>query len=182
MSSGPSHLGSARGASRSGCLIALYVVLGLAVLILLAGGLGVWVFLRSETGQKVWRTVTAGVTLTREATRAPGTDALRAGGCSQALVVPTGRVVELLGEFVPEVRTGGRDAGAFGEQTVVLCQVDTGDAMPPDCAEVARVYAGAAPAAPERFGVVVQVRGQRNAVCQGSYARDGSFLDPPEPE
>lgn len=164
--------------SRSGCLIALYVLLAFGIVTLVLVAAGAWVFLRSETGQRVTQAVTEGISLTREAQSAPGTEALRAAGCSQAMVIPTGRMLELASEFAAEARTDpGADAGPFGEASVVMCQLDVVDDAP-DCPEVARVYAGAVPDGPERFGVVVQQENGRRPVCQGSYGRDGSVLEP----
>lgn len=168
-------------ARRSGCFIAVAVVLGLLVLVLVAGGIGAWLFLRSETGQRVRQTVSAGISLTRDAARAPGTEALRAAGCTEAMVVPTGRVFELLGEFAPEANRGnGPDADALREPIVVFCQLDVVDDRAPDCGEVARVYTGALQDPPERFGVMVLGEGRRGRVCEGAYARDGSRLDLPD--
>jgi hypothetical protein len=165
--------------SRSGCLIAVYIIAAAVALIVVVVGLGAWLFLRSDTGQRVRRTVTEGIALTREATRAPGTEALRAGGCAQAMVIPAGRITELVGEFAPEARGDRPDTNPFADDIVVLCTLDTIDDTSPDCTRVARVYAGAVPEAPERFGVVVQGQGRGKVVCQGSYAPDGSRVDPP---
>lgn len=161
-------------ASRSGCLIALYVMLGLGAFVLVAGAIAVWLFLRSETGQRLTETVSSGIALTREATTAPGTAELRAAGCSQAMVIPTARMLELFGQELPEADP---DADTFNEATVVLCQRATDDAGAPDCADVARIYGDAVPDAPPRFGVVVQGAGRGDAVCEGAYGPDGTLLD-----
>ncbi len=160
--------------SRSGCLLALYIALGLGAVMIVMTGIGIWLFLRSETGQKLVDVASDGIALVREATQAPGTEALRAAGCSQAMVIPTSKVLKLVGEFAPDARRELPES--FADGTLVMCQLNTRDGEGPDCAEVARVYARAAPQAPERFGVMVQNQRQGQAKCQGSYARDGSFL------
>jgi hypothetical protein len=60
----------------------------------------------------------------------------------------------------------------------VFCQLDVLDDTAPDCGDVARVYAGGVEDGPERFGVMVQGRGRRGTVCEGSYGRDGSPVEP----
>jgi hypothetical protein len=90
------------------------------------------------------------------------------------MVIPTSKVVKLLGEFAPNARQELPES--FADGTLIMCQFTTADGEGPDCAEVARVYAGAAPQAPERFGVIVQNQRRRQPQCQGSYARDGSFV------
>jgi len=159
---------------RSGCLIALYIVLGIGTLLVITAGIGTWLFLRSERGQKLIEVATNGIDLARKASQAPGTDALRKAGCSQAMVIPTSQVLKLVGEFGPDVSREMPESLRDG--TLVMCQLATKDDAGPDCAAVARIYAAAAPQSPERFGVIVQNQRGRQAKCQGSYARDGSFL------
>jgi hypothetical protein len=161
-------------AQRSGCLTAVYVALGLGLLMLLATGIGIWVFLRSETGQRVMEAAREGITHAREAASAPGTGALRGAGCDQAMVLPLGRIFEILG-VTPGSRGGRSGTRRLPSETVVLCQLSRLDAGP-DCAGVARVYADAVPTAPERFAVLVQALGGRSK-CEGIYAPDGSFLE-----
>ena len=63
-----------------------------------------------------------------------------------------------------------------GVGTMVVCQVSGNQDNVPTCADVARVYAAAVAEAPERFGVSVQ--GARGASCDGTFARDGAFVEP----
>lgn len=163
--------------SRSGCLTALYIMLGIGVVLLLITGIGIFLFARSEQGQKLISGISEGISLVREASQAPGTDALRAAGCTQAMVMPTAKMIELLSQINPEVRQEVPELG--GDGTLVLCQPASADAGP-GCEEVARIYAGAAPQAPEQFGVMVQPQRGSEPKCQGTYARDGSFLGPLE--
>lgn len=152
-------------------------MLGIGVVLLLITGIGIFLFARSEQGQKLISGISEGISLVREASQAPGTDALRAAGCTQAMVMPTAKMIELLSQINPEVRQEVPELG--GDGTLVLCQPASADAGP-GCEEVARIYAGAAPQAPEQFGVMVQPQRGSEPKCQGTYARDGSFLGPLE--
>ena len=49
----PEPIGPGGPKERSGCLVALYVVLGLGLLLIVIAGIGSWLFLRSEQGQRV---------------------------------------------------------------------------------------------------------------------------------
>ena len=158
---------------RSGCLLALYIMLGIGATLLVVTGIGIFLFARSEQGQKLIKVASEGISLARDAAQAPGTNELRAAGCSQAMVMPTARMIELLGEISPDARKELPET--FNVGTLVLCQLDSSGDTGPDCDQVARIYADAAPNAPERFGVMVQPR-QGQAKCEGSYGRDGTFL------
>jgi hypothetical protein len=166
--------------SRSGCLIAVYIMLGLGALVLVAGGIGVWLFLRSERGQNVMKMAREGMTLAREAASAPGTAELRAAGCSQAMVMSSARMRDLIGD-VPAQGDDGK-ASASTTQTMLFCQLATSDGVGPDCGEIARAYAKAVPDAPERISVVVRGAGIGGNRCQGVFARDGVLVEPLERE
>ena len=171
---GPPPLpGAAPRKGRSGCLTALYIVLGLGVAAMLLGGIGLWVFLRSETGQKLVGGVRGSITLLSEAARAPGTPELRAAGCSQALVLPMRRMRELFGDIASGDTDGSEPAHAG--DTVVFCQITSSESSNLDCGEVARIYTETVKDAPERF--VVTVQGGSSQQCQGRYARDGSLIE-----
>jgi hypothetical protein len=60
--------------------------------VVVATGIGIWVFLRSERGQKLIEVASDGINLARKAAQAPGTATLRAPGCTQAMVIPTSQV------------------------------------------------------------------------------------------
>jgi hypothetical protein len=158
---------------RSGCLTALYIVLGLGLVALVVLIVGGWLFLRSETGQQVMTTVREGVTLAQEASTAPGTEALRDAGCGQALVMSAARLRDVAGAIVTGLPEG---AGLAGAERVLFCQASRGGDPPPACADLVRRYAGAVDDAPDRMAVLVQVAGQSDAACQGVYSPDGTFL------
>ena len=164
------------GRKRPGYLIVIYVVLGLLAFFLVTGGLGIWLFLRSETGQKVVSTVGKGITLMQQASKAPGTEQLREHGCTGAMVIPFERMMDVVKEFAPDAEKEFNRDELPGDGTMVVCQVSSEAGNAPMCADVARIYAAAVPQAPERFGVSVQ--GPRRAACEGTYARDGTFIEP----
>lgn len=158
-----------------GYLIVLYVVLGLVAFFLVTGSLAAWMFLRSETGQRVVTTFSKGMTLLQEASTAPGTAQLRALGCNGALVIPLDRAADILKQISPEAASSLESIPGHG--TMVVCQIRT-DEPAIGCAEVARTYANAVPSAPDQFGVTVQ--GRSKARCQGNYTRDGTLAPSPD--
>ena len=90
------------------------------------------------------------------------------------------RMIEVLKEIVPEGAEQPSVEQFPGNGTVIVCQLGAGAIDPPDCAEVARTYGSAVQDAAPRFGVIVQEAGNRKARCQGTYARDGQFIEPLE--
>jgi len=165
---------------RSGCLLALYIVLGVGAVLLVVTVVGLFLFARSETGQRLITTAREGITLAQEAQRAPGTDALRAAGCSQAMVMPMGRMLELVGEVAPQASAEIRGASELRDDTFVFCELDTETHPDLECSDIARIYGEAVPNAPERFGVAIQPERGRETKCSGSYGRDGTLIEPLE--
>jgi hypothetical protein len=165
---------------RSGCLTVLYVVLGLFALMTVTFGVGTCMFMRSETGQKVIRTVGEGISVMREASTAPGTKELRAAGCEIAMVMAFNRIAEVLKEIAPEVAEQATIEQMPGNGTLIMCQLGSNPIESLDCARVARTYGSAVQDAAPRFGVILQESGAREPRCQGIYARDGEFIEPLE--
>ena len=161
---------------RPAYLIVIYVVLGLLGFFLVTGGIGIWMFLRSETGQKIVSTVGKSMTLMQQATKAPGTQELRARGCTNAMVIPVGKMAELVRGMSEDAARDFEQSMLPGGGTIVMCQMSVASASnAPSCADVARIYAGAVSDAPERFGVTVQSRNKSS--CDGMYTRDGTFVE-----
>lgn len=154
----------------------LYVVLGLAGFFLITSFIALWMFLHSETGQKVVSTLGKSFTLMQQASQAPGTPELRARGCTTAMVIPFDKMMEVFREIAPEMDREIDRATLRGDGTMVFCQVSTENTSAPACADVARTYAQAVPQAPERFGVTVQ--GPKGKGCDGTFERDGTFVAP----
>ena len=165
---------------RSGCLTVLYVVLGLFALMAVTFGVGTCMFIRSDRGQKVIRTVREGISVVREASTAPGTKELRAAGCEVAMVMAFSRITEVLKEIAPEVAEQATLEQMPGNGTLIMCQLRSSTVDAPDCARVARTYGSAVRDAAPRFGVILQESGAREPRCQGIYARDGRFIEPLE--
>jgi hypothetical protein len=163
-------------AKRSGYTTVLYVVLGLVGFFVLTTIVGVVVFVRSDTGKRIIDTVGRSVTVFQQASSAPGTEQLRAHGCTRALVIPFDKLADIMREMAPDAARDINRRQLPGEGTMVLCQVTTSETPAPACADVARVYAEAVPASPARFGVTVQLRNK--AVCDGKYTRDGTYVEP----
>jgi hypothetical protein len=154
--------------------MALYIMLGLGTLVVVATGIAAWLFFRSEQGQKVVKAVSESMTVMQQATQAPGTTELRKAGCTQAMVLHSAELLEKLGEIFPEAPKEIPDSAGG---TFVMCQINS-NTEGLDCPAVARIYAKAVPDAPESFGVMVQSQRVASAdtKCQGTYARDGTFL------
>jgi len=159
---------------RPAYLIVIYVVLGLVGFFLVTGGIGIWLFLRSETGQKIVSTVGKSMTLMQQASKAPGTQELRGLGCTNAMVIPVGKMAEIVRSVSEDAARDFERSTLPGDGTIVMCQVRASSDAP-SCAEVARAYAKAVPEAPERFGVMVQSRNK--SACDGKYTRDGTLIE-----
>jgi len=167
---------------RSGFLTFLYLLLGLGAVLALVGGIALYVFFRSEQGQRVLELAREGSELLIEASQAPGTDELRGAGCEQALVARAGRILDLVRRFDPEGAAFGdggeaMDLGSLeGETPVVVCTQKAGSAGTPDCETAARLYASAQAAQPDRFVVLMVTRQESLAGCSGIYGPDGTRL------
>ncbi len=160
----------------------LYFVLGLGAVVGLVGGVGLYLFLRTEQGQKILTVARQGSALLSEAALAPGTSELRSIGCETALAVPAGKIADLFRQLEPAGRTseieerflsvGGLDA----DTPVVFCAQRRGQAGTPDCASAAKVYASVLAPPPARFVVLMAPRRGDLAGCSGVYAPDGTRL------
>jgi hypothetical protein len=158
--------------ARSGCLTVLLVVLALCVLTVIGVAVAGWMFVRSETGQKVIQTARDGIAMAKDAATAPGTQALREGGCAQAMVMPVKPMLELLGKIAPEARSEVAKELPSGS-TMVFCEVARDNQPPLTCAEVARIYSEAVPGSNEPFAVTVRTRGSGKALCEGTFDPTG---------
>lgn len=174
---------------RSPFVTLLYFLLGLMFVVALVGGVGLYLFLRTDQGKKILEVARQGSALLSEAAVAPGTSELREIGCETALVVPAGKIVELFGQLEPQVRMGELERGfvSVGRLSagtpVVFCAQKRGQAGTPDCASAARAYASAVKPPPERFAILMTPRRGDLAGCSGIYAPDGARVaDLPNPD
>ncbi len=171
---------------RSPFVTFLYFLLGLGAVVLLVGGVGLYLFFRTERGQQVLTLAREGTALLAEAAMAPGTGELRGAGCETALAIPAGKIVDLFRQLgadtgAGEIGEGVLSAGDLSAETpVVFCaQKQPGV---PDCSVAARVYASVVSPAPDRFVVLMAPRQGDLAGCSGIFAPDGTRLgDLPDP-
>jgi hypothetical protein len=167
---------------RSPFVTFLYFMLGLGAVLLLVGGVGIYLFLRTEQGQRVLTIAREGGALLAEAAMAPGTGELRSIGCETALVVPAGKIVDLFRQLDPEGKAGEVGEGFLavgglaGDTPVVFCSQRRGQAGTPDCTSAAKVYASTQVPPPARFVVLMAPRQGDLAGCSGIFAPDGTRL------
>jgi hypothetical protein len=172
----PEPIGPGGPKQRSGCLVGLYVILGLGMLLIVVGGIAFWLFLRSDEGQRMLAAARQGVEWAEEAAQAPGTAELREFGCETAVVTTFDQMLELAAELFPEEAGAELEENPLADETLVLCMIGFFSDAAVDCAGVARVYGAAVPDAPERFVVMTQKQGRGKGECQGFFAPDGRFL------
>ncbi len=172
---------------RSPFVTFLYFLLGLGGVLLLVGGVGLYLFVRTDQGKKMVTVFREGTALLAEAALAPGTGELRGIGCETALVVSAGKIVDLFRQLDPEGKAGevGQGFLAVGDLAtdtpVVFCQQKRGQAGTPDCASAAKVYASVTSPPPARFVVLMAPRSGDLAGCSGIFGPDGTRLaDLPE--
>jgi len=181
---------------RSPLLTFLYFLLGLGAVLAFVAGVGLYLFLRTEQGEKILTIARQGSALLAEATLAPGMDELRSIGCETALAVPAGKIVALFRQLEPEGRKGEVEEGFLSvggldaDTPVIFCAQKSGQAGTPDCASAGKVYASVQATPPARFVVLMAPRRGDLAGCSGIYAPDGTRLadlpkvvpsDPPPP-
>ncbi len=158
----------------------LYFLFGLVFVVALVGGVGLYLFLRTDQGKKILAVAREGSALLSEAAVAPGTSELRSIGCETALVVPAGKIGDLFGQLEPQVPLGELERGfasvgrLAAETPVIFCAQKRGQAGTPDCASAARAFAGAVDPPPERFAILMAPRRGDLAGCSGLYAPDGT--------
>ncbi|CAG0961026.1 hypothetical protein MYXO_00760 [Myxococcaceae bacterium] len=167
--------------SRSPIVTLVYFVLGLGAVLLLLGGVGMFLFLRTEQGQKILTLAREGRALLAEASSAPGTTELRDVGCEAALVLPAGKIADLLRQLEPaarsdEIGAGFLSAGSLPAETpVVFCSQRQPGV--PDCSAAARIYSAALAQPPERFVVLMAPRQGALAGCSGVFGADGTRVE-----
>jgi hypothetical protein len=174
---------------RSPFVTFLYFILGLGAVLLLVGGVGLYLFLRTDQGQRIVTLAREGGALLAEAATASGTVELRDIGCETALVVSAGKIVDLFRQLDPDGKAGEVGEGflAVGglaaETPVVFCSQKRGQAGTPDCTSAAKVYGSTQLPPPARFVVLMAPRQGDLAGCSGIFGPDGTRLaDLPKPD
>ena len=155
------------GCSR-GCLVALLVVGGVALLGGLVGAFALWRVASSEDGQKVMKAIGKGAQLAAKGINAPGAQEVREAGCPEAFVLDMGDMTELIDLF--------SDGGAKPLSTgvMVLCQGAFGQL--PDCTEVAKAYLKANGRPPGEFMVTVKLKNAKQEQCARRFSEAGEDL------
>lgn len=153
-----------------------YVLLALMAAFILTCGAAVAWLAASERGKQFLEATRETVEVFEGATSAPGTGKLRELGCDDAMVIQGEELFGTMQRFGIEVPAEGSEHDFPKDMLIVFCRADAVGSAPPECAEVARAYAGAVPAAPERFMVMAEQRGRRGQGCRGVYAPSGELL------
>lgn len=174
---------------RSGCMVALYVLFGVGLFVVVAGGIATWLFLQSEQGQKVLQVAREGAEWAVTASQAPGTEELRGAGCDAAMVSDAGSAFDVFMTLIPEagkrqeIRAeleGQTGQGNLDDLLIVICTVPRFSAgAPPRCDDLARTYSSAVDTVPDSFYVLVMKQGQDAPSCQGIYSPAGELLHEP---
>jgi hypothetical protein len=171
---------------RSGCMVALYVLFGIGLFFVVAGGLATYFFLQSDQGQKILQVAKDGAEWITVASQAPGTEELREAGCEAAMVSDAGSALDIFMTLIPdpgkqdEIREElEAEAGqtSLDELLIVVCTLPRFSVNPPRCEELAQTYGNAVSTAPLSFYVLVVAQGQNEPPCQGMYSPDGRLVD-----
>lgn len=157
----------------SGCLIAVFVVMGLCLLVVIAAGVGVYQFSQTEDGKAAFGIMAESVRMATDGREGPAIDALEAAGCDEAMVMDMSRLMKLLKD---EAEQPVEDEAAV-PWTVITCHTRS-DTL--DCDEVWSVFTRAVP---ERSGsYLVQVQAKKMMMprkdrCQAAWSADGVPLE-----
>lgn len=157
------------------------VVGGLFILFLVVIAVVVVRVVQDPKAQKVFRAAQTGVSVYMEASRAPGTDELRAAGCREAMAIDAAQILEIGREFMdPDGGTAPEDP-ELAPMTVV-CSIGWRSEL--DCDQVAQTYLAAVPEGPEPIAVTVTVKrfGGDEQRCAAQYSRQGQRLDTVRPD
>lgn len=151
--------------SPSGCLIALFVLIGLGVLAIIGVGIAGYVMLQDPAVKDVVGAI-GGVM------NAPGRQELMDAGCEQAFVMDMDPLVKLAQRKGDEA---DRDLEAMKNAVMINCAFSKESAVGLDCGQVARIYREQV-SAERQVHVVVQVTGKQHPECTGHYDRAGNRL------
>ena len=153
-----------------------YVLLGiLGAFILTCGGAVAWLA-SSERGKQFLDATRETVEVFEGATSAPGTEALRPLGCDDAMVIQGAELIAVMERLGLEVPAEARQADLPDDMLIVFCRAGAFGDAPSGCADLARAYASAVPAPPQRFMVIAEQRGRSERNCRGVYSPEGELL------
>ncbi len=144
-------------------------VVGAVLVFVPVGGitLGI-VLLRNPRIRAVANGLREGLGAVMAGQHAPGTDALRASGCTTAMVLDMN---DVLARMAPKSQGNAQAAATPKLGNTVICGVADRGTM--TCERVAAIYGAAViPGAP--FSVMVQAAHEKQPVCSGQFAPDGT--------
>ena len=138
-----------------------FKILGGVIVFFLVGGitLGV-VLMRNPRVRDMVRVLREGVGAAVAGQHAPGTDELRAAGCTTAMVLDVRGTMK---RIAPTADVESGPAGAVSGETTLTCEY------------LAEVY-GRAVSSEAPFAVTLQGRGSKEPNCTGLFSRDGTRL------
>jgi hypothetical protein len=154
----------------SGCVIALLVVGGVALVFAIAAGIGVYFIATSSTAKTAFKVINEGSKLAEKGINAPGMTELRALGCDEAITLDTDDV----GALVQDLFDGGFDSG-MPAQLMIACQVRDA-AKAPKCDDLAAEYLRAVKTPTHEYVVTVQKQGDKTAICESTYDTSGRHV------
>lgn len=167
---------------RSGCVIALMILAGIAVVAILLAGVGIYMFLQTDEGKRFYDSFFDSASLSIKATRGPGVDALHGIGCELPMILTIGEwqrlessVADLSNESA-EITVDEDVAGV----PLVQCYGTASVEELPSCDDLALTYIGALETPPERFIVLAyfedKQEGTDQLVCTGYYDDAGARI------
>ena len=167
---------------RSGCVIALMVLAGLAVVAIVLVAVGIYLFLRTDEGKRIYASLSDSASLSLKATRGPGIKELHAIGCETPMILTIGEWRRLESSMASLANESSEFDVADDVVDVPLVQCYASRAFEglPSCDDLATTYAGAIESPPERFIVLAHVEGEEEEsgeiVCTGYYDASGARI------
>jgi hypothetical protein len=156
--------------------VVAWLLLGVFGALLLTCGAGVAWLVSSEKGRKFLEAAQETAEVFDGAATAPGTVQLKALGCEEAAVLRGEELLAAFERFGVELPQPDPKHELPRDLLIVFCRNGMLGDAPPGCGEIARTYAAAVPAPPERFMVHAEKRGKREAGCRGVYSPTGELL------
>lgn len=167
---------------RSGCIIGLMILAGLAVVTIVLAAVGGYYFLQTDEGKRIYESFTDSASLALKATRGPGVQALHAIGCETPMILTVDEWLRLESSMARLADESSDNSAAEAVASIPLVQCyGTGhtDALPA-CDDLAAAYVKAVSSPAPRFIVLTsneQEKDQPNEiVCTGYYDATGARI------
>jgi hypothetical protein len=156
----------------TGLKILVWIGLGFLLVMIVLMGTCTYCVMSNPEARKIGALIGESVRMGLAATKAPGTDELRAAGCDEAMVMDMRDFMKAVSELD---KNAEKSPSELDWQTMVICQVRLGSTKL-SCENIARVYGKAVPGAPAKFAVGIQVSLPQQDICRGLYGPDGTKL------